>query len=102
MMSEGSGFKVIDVGIDTPAAKFIRAAKESQADIIAMSALLSTTRQNMKGIIDQVRAAGLGKVKIMVGGAAVTEDFARSIGADGYAPDAGLAVKKARELIGVK
>lgn len=102
MMMEGGGFKVIDVGVDVPAEKFISAAKNNNADIIAMSALISTTRANMKGIIEAIRASELNhKVKVMVGGAPVTQDFAKSIGADGYAPDAGLAVKKAKELLGV-
>jgi len=102
MMAEASGFKVIDVGADVPAEKFINAAKENRADIIAMSALLSTTRQNMPKIIQAIRASELNhKIKVMVGGAPVTQDFADSIGADGYAPDAGLAAKKARQLLGV-
>jgi 5-methyltetrahydrofolate--homocysteine methyltransferase len=102
MMMEGGGFKVIDLGIDVPVEKFINAAKNNNADIIAMSALLSTTRVNMKGIIEAIRASELNhKVKVMIGGAPVTQDFADSIGADGYAPDAGLAVKRAKELLGV-
>ena len=101
MMIEGNGFKVIDLGVDVPAEKYIEAAKENKADIIAMSALLSTTRVNMKGIIERIRSSKLNhRVKIMVGGAPLTQDFADSIGADGYAPDAGQAVKKAEELIG--
>ena len=100
MMCEGAGFKVIDLGTEVPAAKFIDAAKANQADIIAMSALLSTTRANMEGMIQKIRASELNhKVKIMVGGAPVTQAFADSIGANGYAPDAGLAVKKAKELV---
>lgn len=102
MMMEGSGFKVIDLGVDVPAEKFISAAKNNNADIIAMSALLSTTRANMEGIIQAIRTSELNyKIKVMIGGAAVTHDFADSIGADGYAPDAGLAVKKTKELLGV-
>ncbi|MBA7495997.1 Methionine synthase [subsurface metagenome] len=102
MMVEAAGFKVIDVGADVPAEKFINAAKENRADIIAMSALLSTTRQNMPKIIQAIRTSELNhKVKVMVGGAPVTQDFADSIGADGYAPDAGLAAKKAKELLAV-
>lgn len=102
MMIEGGGFKVIDLGTDVSAAKFIDAARTSNADIIAMSALISTTRANMKGVIEAIRTSELNrKVKVMVGGAPVTQDFADSIGADGYAPDAGLAVKKAKELLGL-
>jgi 5-methyltetrahydrofolate--homocysteine methyltransferase len=102
MMCEGAGFKVIDLGTDVPAAKFIDTAKANGAEIIAMSALLSTTRANMDGMIKKIRASGLNhRVKIIVGGAPLTQDFADSVGADGYAPDAGLAVKKARELLGI-
>ncbi len=102
MMMEGAGFKIVDLGTDVPAKKFIDAASENKADIIAMSALLSTTRASMEGIIKNIRDSKLdGKVKVMVGGAPVTQDFADSIGADGYAPDAGLAVKKAKELMGI-
>ena len=102
MMMEGSGFKVIDLGTDVAANKFIGAAKEQKADIIAMSALLSTTRANMKGIIEEIRASELNKkVKVMVGGPPLTQEFADSIGADGYAPAAPLAVRKAKELLGI-
>ncbi len=102
MMSEGAGFKVIDLGTDVPAQKFIDAARTNSADIIAMSALLSTTRAGMKSIIEDIRASELNhKVKVMVGGAPVTQNFADNIGADGYAPDAGLAIKKAKELLGI-
>lgn len=88
--------------MDLPAGKFINAAKENKANTIAMSALLSTTRANMKDIIQAIRSSELDyKVKVIVGGAPVTQDFADAIGADGYAPDAGLVVKKARELLGV-
>ncbi len=102
MMMEGARFKVIDLGTDVSAEKFINAAKANRADIIALSALLSTTRAGMGGIIQDIRASELNyKIKVMVGGAPVTQDFADAIGADGYAPDAGLAVKKAKELLGV-
>ena len=102
MMMKGAGFKVIDLGTDVSAEKFINAAKANRADIIALSALLSTTRAGMGGIIQDIRASELNyKIKVMVGGAPVTQDFADAIGADGYAPDAGLAVKKAKELLGV-
>jgi len=102
MMCEGGGFKVIDLGTDVSAQKFIDAAQKTGADIIAMSALLSTTSQNMKGVIQDIRASGLTpKLKVMVGGAPVTQDYADNIGADGYAPDAALAVKKAKELLGI-
>ena len=100
MMFEGAGFKVIDLGIDVSAENFINAAKTNKADIIAMSALLSVTRAGMGGIIEDIRASELNhKVKVMVGGAPLTQDFAERIGADGYAPDATSAAKKARELL---
>ena len=87
---------------DCPPEKFINATKENRADIIAMSALLSTTRVNMEDIIQKIRTSEINhKIKVMVGGAPVTQDFADVIGVDGYAPDAGLAVKKAKELLGV-
>jgi len=102
MMLEGAGFKVIDVGIDVPAETFINTAKANGADIIAMSALISTTRASMVGIIEDIRTSELNyKVKVMIGGAPITQDFADRIGADGYAPDAALAAKKARELLAV-
>jgi 5-methyltetrahydrofolate--homocysteine methyltransferase len=100
MLMEGNGFKVIDLGVDVPAERYVEAAKKNKAEIIAMSALLSTTRVNMKGIIEEIRSSDLShKVKIMVGGAPLTQDFADSIGADGYAPDAVQAVRRAEELI---
>ena len=102
MILEGAGFKVIDVGVDVSAEKFINTAKANRADIIAMSALISTTRASMVGIIEDIRTSELNyKVKVMIGGAPVTQDFADAVGADGYAPDAGLAAKKARELLAV-
>jgi len=102
MMCEGHGFTVIDLGTDVPAEEFIKAAMANQADIIAMSALLSTTRANMEDIIRKIRDSGLcQQIKIMVGGACITQDFADGIGADGYAPNAVLAVKKAKELMRV-
>ena len=100
MMLEGGGFEVIDVGIDASPEKFIQAAKENNANVIGMSALLTTTMMQMKATVEAVAAAGLkGKVKIMVGGAPVTEEFARQIGADGYAADAASAVSKLKELL---
>jgi len=102
MMLEGGGFEVVDIGIDVPAEKFIQAAKEHGAKMIGMSALLTTTMMQMKAIIEMVKAAGLSnRVKIIVGGAPVTQEFARQIGADGYAADAASAVGKVRELLGM-
>jgi 5-methyltetrahydrofolate--homocysteine methyltransferase len=102
MMLEGAGFEVIDAGIDVPAEKFVQAAKEKGAQVIGMSALLTTTMMQMKATVESLQAAGLkGKLKIVVGGAPVTDEFARQIGADGYAPDAASAVSMVKKLLGV-
>jgi 5-methyltetrahydrofolate--homocysteine methyltransferase len=99
MMLKGGGYQVTDVGVDVDPGKFVEAAKKENADIIALSALLTTTMPNMKTVVDVLRQAGL-KVKVMVGGAPVTQGFADEIGADGYAPDAASAVDLARSLLG--
>jgi len=102
MMAEGAGLKVVDIGVDASAEKFIAAIKENNANLIGMSALLTTTMVNMKEIIQAVRASADTKdVKVMIGGAPVTQQFADEIGADGYAPDAASAADCAKELIGV-
>jgi 5-methyltetrahydrofolate--homocysteine methyltransferase len=102
MMLEGAGFEVIDVGIDAPAEKFVQVAKEKGAQVIGMSALLTTTMMQMKATVEALQAAGLkGKVKIVVGGAPVTDEFARQIGADGYAPDAASAVNTVKKVLGI-
>jgi corrinoid protein of di/trimethylamine methyltransferase len=96
MMMEGKGLKVIDLGVDVSADAFIEAARENNAEIIACSALLTTTMGEMKTVVEAVKASDLnGKVKIMVGGAPVTEAFAESIGADCYTPDATAAAAAA-------
>lgn len=103
MMLEGAGFEVFDIGIDISAKKFIDSAIEKNADAIVMSALLSTTRLNMGDIIREIHASKLdNKVKIIVGGASVTQGFADKIGADGYAKDAGLAILKIKEILNIK
>ena len=103
MMLEGGGFEVIDLGIDVPPEKFLQAAREHQAQIVGMSALLTTTMPAMKEVIEVFQKEGQrDKVKIMIGGAPVTQSYADEIGADGYAPDAASAVDKAKELLGVK
>jgi 5-methyltetrahydrofolate--homocysteine methyltransferase len=100
MMLEGAGFEVVDLGTDVTAEKFISAAQAGKADLIGLSALLTTTMPNMKATIHALKSAGLaGKVKVMVGGAPVTETYAREIGADGYAPDASRAAALARSLL---
>lgn len=100
-MWKGANFRVIDLGTNVPAEKFVEAAKEHNADLVGLSALLTTTMPNMKAAIEAIKAAGLPKTKVMVGGAPVTQEFADSIGADAFAPDAGAAVTAARKLLGV-
>ena len=102
MMMEGAGFEVIDIGIDVSPERFIEIIKEKQPQIIGMSALLTTTMPAMKSAIETISKSGVReKVKILVGGAPITQEFSQSIGADGYAGDAASAVAKAKELIGV-
>ena len=101
MMMKGAGFEIIDLGSDVPAEKFISAVKESGAQVVAMSALLTTTMANMPATIEAFKEAGIrDQVKIMVGGAPVTQEFADSIGADGFAPDASQAAKVALSFVG--
>jgi methanogenic corrinoid protein MtbC1 len=96
MMMEGKGLEVIDLGVDVSADKFIQEAISNNADIIACSALLTTTMTEMKNIVEKVNASPLaGKVKIMIGGAPVTDNFRASIGADVYSPDAASAAEEA-------
>jgi corrinoid protein of di/trimethylamine methyltransferase len=96
MMMEGKGLEVIDLGIDVPAEKFISEAKANNAQIIACSALLTTTMGEMKNVVDLAAKEGIrDKVKIMVGGAPLNENFCQSIGADKYAPDAASAADEA-------
>jgi 5-methyltetrahydrofolate--homocysteine methyltransferase len=92
MMAEGNGFRVVDLGVDTNIDKFIAAIQEHQADLLGMSALLTTTMGYMKTVVDGLKAAGLGHVKVCVGGAPVSQTFADEVGADGYAADAASAV----------
>jgi len=100
MMLEGGGFEVIDLGVDTSPEKFIEAIREKQPDIVGMSALLTTTMVNMKTTIDAFVEAGVrDQVKVIIGGAPVTQRYADEIGADGYAPDAASAVDLARSLV---
>ena len=98
VMLKGAGFMVTDIGVDVDPDKFVEAAKENNADIIGVSALLTTTIMGMKDVIKAMKEAGL-KAKVMVGGASVTQEFADEIGADGYAPDAPSAVKRVKELV---
>jgi 5-methyltetrahydrofolate--homocysteine methyltransferase len=101
MLMEGAGFQVIDLGIDVSSEKFVAAVKSNQPNLLGLSALLTTTMPRMKEVIESLVEAGVrGRVKVVVGGAPVTEKFAKDIAADGYAPEAASAVEKARELIG--
>jgi len=101
-MMEGAGFEVIDLGIDIPAETFVQKASEVKPQIVAMSALLTTTMVYMKVVIDALQEAGIrDQVKIMVGGAPITRAFAAEIGADGTAPDAVTAADLARNLVGL-
>ena len=97
-MLEAVGFSVIDLGADVDLDKFAQAAKQNDADLIGLSALLTTTMVGMKDVVESVKEAGL-KAKVMVGGAPVNQEFADQIGADGYAADAPSAARKARELV---
>jgi 5-methyltetrahydrofolate--homocysteine methyltransferase len=100
MMLEGAAFEIIDLGVDVPPDKFIEAVKVHQPKIVGLSALLTTTMPSMRTTIDALAVAGMREqVKVIVGGAPVTEAFARDIGADGFAPDASRAVKLAKSLV---
>ncbi|HLC03175.1 MAG TPA: corrinoid protein [Anaerolineales bacterium] len=99
MMMRGAGFEVIDLGVDVPPAKFVQAIRDHHPQVLGISALLSTTMLEMGKVIAAINEAGLrGEAAILVGGAPVTEEFARQVGADGFAPEAGSAVEKAQEL----
>jgi len=100
MMLEGAAFEIVDLGVDVAPEKFVQVAQEKNADIIGLSALLTTTMPAMKDVISSLNKSNLkGKIKVMIGGAPVTQDYADEIGADGYAPDAASAVDKAKELL---
>lgn len=102
MMLEGAGFEVIDLGVDVSPEKFVNTAKERGAGAIGMSALLTTTMLNMKETINAINKEGIhDKVKVVIGGAPVTQNYANEIGADGYAPDAASAVNEVKRLLKV-
>jgi len=101
MMLEGAGFEVVDLGVDVSAEHYVSAVKEHQPELVACSALITTTMPRMDSVIQSLREAGLrDRVKVMIGGAPVTDKYAQSIGADGYAPDAASAATLAKALIG--
>ena len=100
MMLEGAGFEVIDVGANINPEAFVKAVREHKPDIVALSALLTTTMPNMEATLKALEGAGLRKeVKVIIGGAPVTEDYANKIGADGFGSDASVAVRVAGSLI---
>lgn len=99
MMLEGAGFKVIDLGADVSAERFVQALHRHQPQVLGMSSLLTTTMPKMKEVIQLLISTGVrAKVKVMIGGAPVTQEYAERIGADGYAPDAGSAVEVAKDF----
>lgn len=101
LMLEGAGYEIVDLGVDVPAEEFVKKAAELKPAVIGMSALLTTTMPSMKTVIDALDAAGLRKnIKVIVGGAPVTESYARQIEADGFSPDASRAVNLVNELVG--
>jgi 5-methyltetrahydrofolate--homocysteine methyltransferase len=100
LMMEGAGFEIIDLGTDVSPEKFVQAAQANKPDLICMSALLTTTMLNMKTTIDALTSCGIrDQVKVLIGGAPVTETYAQQIGADGFAPDASRAVKIAKTIL---
>ena len=102
MMMEGAGFQIVDLGVDVTPAAFVDSVKKEKPDVVGMSALLTTTMRNMGRTIDALKEAGLrDQVKVMIGGAPVTGDFAEQIGADGTASSAPAAVDLAKSLIGL-
>ena len=102
IMVEGAGFEVVDLGVDVAPADFVKAAQDNGAQVIGLSALLTTTMPSMKGTVEALEEAGLkGKVKVVIGGAPVTQKYADEIGADGYARDAAGAATVVKQLLGV-
>lgn len=100
MLLEGAGFRVVDIGVDATAEKFVKAVKENNAQLVGMSALLTTTMTYTREVIKALDAAGLRKkVKVIVGGAPITEDWANQIGADGFAVDAATGADRCKELL---
>jgi 5-methyltetrahydrofolate--homocysteine methyltransferase len=99
MMWKGANIEVIDLGTNVPPERYVEAARSHDARIIGISALLTTTMTGMADVVKAVRDAGMGDVRIILGGAPVTAEFAREIGADGYAPDAGSAVEVMKAVL---
>jgi 5-methyltetrahydrofolate--homocysteine methyltransferase len=102
LMLEGAGFQVVDLGVDVTARRFVEAAKESGADLVALSALLTTTMPEMRTVVEAFQAERPQcRTQILIGGAPITQQFADQIGADGFAPDAAVAARRAREMVGL-
>ncbi|NLD42747.1 MAG: cobalamin-binding protein [Chloroflexi bacterium] len=102
IMVEGAGFEVIDMGVDVSPADFVKAVRDNKAQVVGLSALLTTTMPSMKGTIEALQEAGLrGDVKVIIGGAPVTQKYADEIGADGYSRDAAGAATLVKQLLGV-
>lgn len=99
MMLKGANFEVVDLGTNVPPERFVEAAREHGADLVGISALLTTTMVGMREAVESIKSAGLGDVKVIVGGAPVTDEYAAEIGADGYARDAATAVSVAKGLL---
>jgi 5-methyltetrahydrofolate--homocysteine methyltransferase len=99
---EGGGFEVVDLGVDVPPARFVAAVEQQKPQLLGLSALLTTTMPSMKTTLEALQSAGVReRIKVMIGGAPVTESHAQAIGADGYADNAASAVGLARRLIGL-
>lgn len=102
MMLEGAGFQIIDLGNDVAPEKFVEAVRQHEPDLLGMSALLTTTVASISDTIQALTEAGVrDKVKVIIGGAPITQEFAKKVGADGFAPDAGSAPRMAKALVGV-
>jgi len=100
MMLKGAGFEIIDLGVDVKPEEFVEAAKGAKPDILVISALLTTTMLNMPRVIEELKKAGIrDDVKVLIGGAPVSQTYAEEIGADGYSPDSSGAVELARRLV---
>ncbi len=99
MMWKGANFGVVDLGTNVSPEQFVSAVKEHGAKVVGLSALLTTTMPSMKSTIEALRASGIEGVKVVIGGAPITQEFAEEIGADGYAPDAASAVDVVREVV---
>jgi len=101
MMWKGANFDVVDLGTNVTPQKFVDAAKQHKADLVGLSALLTTTMPSIKTTVEALKGAGLNATKVLIGGAPVTQAYADQVGADGYAPDAASAVDVARKLLNV-